>query len=128
MKIKSLAAAGAIGVGLGLAGLFGGTGVASADCSSPTIPNDTPPPDEIPNPDFTPPLSPARVACVTNEQLSEFGRTISPAYNLDVLVNGTKDNPELGLVNQPGEFVRSVGDFFNGPRSPEPAPESANGF
>src|SRR6476469_9135100 len=34
----------------------------------------------------TPPLTPTRVACVTNEQLSEFARTTSPQYNLDVLL------------------------------------------
>ncbi len=33
MKIKSIAAVGAMGVGLGLAGLIGGTGTASAACS-----------------------------------------------------------------------------------------------
>lgn len=105
---------------LATAGLISAT-PAMADCAT----GDPPPPD---GPAATPPLTPARVACVTNEQLSEFARTTSPQYNLDVLINGTKDNPELGLVNQPGEFVRSVGDFFNGPRSPDPAPESANGF
>src|SRR4051812_12342264 len=106
MKIKSIAAVGAMGVGLGLAGLVGGTGVASADCSSPVPdPGATPP---VVNPGYTPPLTPARVACVTNEQIAEFGRTISPQYNLDVLINGTKDNPELGLVNQPQTFVNSI--------------------
>lgn len=132
MMIKSIAAAGALGVGLGLASLVGGTGVASADCSSQTIPNpDTPPPDEVPNPGYTPPLTPARVACVTNEQLSEFARTTSPQYNIDVLVNGTEDDPGLGLVNQPQTFVDSIfgpGGFLDGPRSPDPAPTSANGF
>ena len=34
MKIKSVVAVGAMGVGLGLAGLIGGTATASADCSS----------------------------------------------------------------------------------------------
>lgn len=80
----------------------------------------------------TPPLTPQRVACVTNEQLAEFARTTSPQYNIDVLLNGTVDedgnNSGLGLVDQPGTFVSSVGDFLNGPRSPDPAPESANGF
>jgi hypothetical protein len=120
MKIKSIAAVGAMGVGLGLASLVGGTGVASAaPCDDPS------------DGAYTPPLTPARVACVTNEQIAEFGRTISPQYNLDVLVNGTADDPGLGLVNQPGTFVDSIvgpGGFLDGPRSPDPAPESANGF
>jgi hypothetical protein len=126
MKIKSIAAVGAMGVGLGLASLLGGTGVASAGCSNST--QGDPP---VPNPGYTPPLTPARVLCVTNEQLAEFQRTTSPQYNLDVLVNGTADDPGLGLVNQPGTFVNSLvgeGGFFDGPRSPDPAPESANGF
>ena len=133
MKIKSIAAVGAMGIGLGLASVLGGTGVASAGCSNSTQPGPgTPPnPPTVPNPGYTPPLTPARVLCVTNEQLAEFQRTTSPQYNLDVLVNGTKDHPELGLVNQPGTFVNSIvgeGGFLDGPRSPDPAPESANGF
>jgi hypothetical protein len=122
MKIKSIAAVGAMGLGLCLAGLVGGTGIASAaPCDDPMT--------------ATPPLTPARVACVTNEQLAEFGRTISPQYNLDVLINGTVDDEGnrsgLGLVDQPGTFINSiVGEdgFLDGPRSPDFAPESANGF
>ena len=34
MKIKSIAAVGAMGVGLGLASFIGGTGTASADCNA----------------------------------------------------------------------------------------------
>jgi hypothetical protein len=120
MKIKSALAVGAMGVGLGLAGLFGGTGVASAaPCDDPMT--------------ATPPLTPARVACVTNEQIGEFLRTASPQYNIDVLLNGSgqgADNDGLGLLQQPQTFVNSiVGDdgFLDGPRSPDPAPPSGGG-
>src|SRR4051812_42134355 len=106
MKIKSIAAAGAIGVGLGLAS-FMGAGTASASCSDPTT-GDPP----VANPAYQPPLTPGRVACVTNEQLAEFQRTTSPAYNIDVLLNGTVDsdgnNSGLGLADQPGTFVNSI--------------------
>jgi hypothetical protein len=128
MKIKSIVAVGAMGVGLGIAGLVGGTTTASADCST----GDPAPPA---GPAYTPPLTPARVACVTNEQLAEFARTTSPQYNIDVLLNGTVDgdgnNSGLGLLDQPSTFVNSIvgpGGFLDGPRSPDPAPKSANGF
>ena len=114
------AAVGALGA-LGTAGLMAAA-PAQADCSTP-VPDPGPPP--VVNPDFTPPLTPARVVCVTNEQISEFLRTASPDYNLRVLVNGTTDDPGLGLKNQPATFVSSVGDFLNGPRSPDPAPDPA---
>ena len=129
MKIKSIAAVGALGVGLGLAS-FIGAGTASADCSSPTT--GTPP---VTNPDYKPPLTPGRVICVTNEQLAEFARTTSPKYNIDVLLNGTVDskgvNSGLGLKDQPSTFVNSIfgpGGFLDGPRSPDPAPTSGSGF
>jgi hypothetical protein len=132
MKIKSIAAVGAMSVGLGLASLVGGTGVASADCST-TDTSTTPP-----TPPLTPPLTPARVVCITNEQLSEFLRTASPQYNVDVFLNGQNEtagdpstNNGLGILDQPQTFVNSlVGEqgFFNGPRSPDPAPESGSGF
>lgn len=123
MMIKSIAAAGAIGVGLGLASLVG-AGTASADCS-------TAPTTSDPNPDFTPPLSLARVQCVTNANIAEFQRTTSPQYNLDVLVNGQivdGENTGLGLKDQVGTFQSSVGDFLNGPREPDTAPPSGSGF
>ena len=81
----------------------------------------------------TPPFTPARAACVAAEQTGEFLRTASPDYNLRVLVFGTVDDDGnrsgLGLVDQPATFVNSlVGPegFFNGPRSPEPAPDAAD--
>ena len=52
MKIKSIAAVGAMGVGLGVASFIGGTGTASAACN-----------------EETPPLTPARVECVTNANI-----------------------------------------------------------
>ena len=129
MKIKSVVAVGAMGIGLGLASLVGGTGVASADCSSATIPNPgTPPPDEIDNPDYTPPLTPARVACVTNANISTFLKSTDPFNNFKILVNGTTDAPELGLKNQPSTFVKSIvgpGGFLDGPREPDDAPDPA---
>lgn len=73
----------------------------------------------------TPPLTPTRVVCVINEQAGTFAMTVSPAYNLDLLINGNPDPDSptgrdgLGLVDQPTTFVNSVADFFNGPRSPE---------
>ncbi len=114
MKIKSIAAAGALGIGLGLAGLVGGTATASAETCSTT----------------TPPLTPMRVACVTNEQIGTFIETANPATQLNTFVNGTNSqecdasgcttvNDGLGIKDQPATFASSVGDFFNGPRSPE---------
>lgn len=115
MKIKSVLAVGAMGVGLGVAGLVGGTATASAACSDPTDPN--PPP-------YTAPLTPARVACITNEQLGQFAESIDPARNIGILINGEDVDGEpsgLGLRDQlnGSTFASSVGDFLNGPRSPD---------
>lgn len=119
---RAIFAAVTAGLGaLGTAGLMAAA-PAQAACSDPSDPN--PPP-------YTAPLTPARVACITNEQLSEFARTTSPAYNIDVLLNGTgvgPDNDGLGLNDQLGTFQSSVGDFLNGPRSPDPAPPSGSGL
>lgn len=69
----------------------------------------------------TPPLTPQRVACVTNEQIGIFRNTADPAYQVDqFLFSATDDDGnQLGLVHQPDTFIKSVGDFLNGPRSPE---------
>jgi hypothetical protein len=115
MNIKSVAAVGALGVGLGVASFIGGTGTASADQCG-----------QLPT-GFTP----TNIACVTNADISEFLRTTSPQYNIDVLLNGSgegDDNNGLGLLQQPQTFVNSVGDFFSGPRAPDPAPPSGSGF
>jgi hypothetical protein len=115
MKRAVFAAATALVGGLGAAGLMAAA-PASAACE-----------------DTTPPLTPQRVTCVAGEQTNEFLRTTSPAYNLDVLLNGTVDedgvNSGLGLRDQPQTFVDSIvgpGGFLDGPRSPDPAPKSAN--
>ena len=103
---------------------LGGTGVASADCSSAEI-GDPP----VANPDYTPPLSPARVACVTNANISTFLKSTDPFNNFKILVNGTTDAPELGLKNQPSTFVKSIvgpGGFLDGPREPDDAPDPAS--
>lgn len=107
MMIKSVAAAGALGVGLGVASLVG-AGTAAADCGDLTAP----------------PLERAR--CLTQANLASFGTSISPQYNIDVLLNGTTDNPELGLLDQPKTFVDSLKTFASGPVAPDgpPAPDT----
>ena len=114
MRIKSIAAAGALGVGLGIAGLAS-AGTASAACDLAT----------------TPPLERAR--CLTEQSLTAFGTTISPQYNAQVLLYGTKDpdtgeRSGLGLVDQPATFVNSIvgeGGFLSGPIAPDQPPEAA---
>ena len=116
MKIKSIVAAGALGVGFGIVGLVGGAGTANAACK-----------------DVTPPLSVPRVECVTNANIATFQDSINPANNLNTLFNGTdtevctngggtpechNENDGLGLNDQLGTFASSVGDFFNGPQEP----------
>jgi hypothetical protein len=111
MKIKSVVAVGAMGVGLGLAGLVGGTATASAAC------NET-----------TPPLSIPRVECVTNANIATFQDSINPANQLNTFLNGTDTteggvttNDGLGVLDQPATFVNSIvgpGGFLDGPREP----------
>ena len=105
MKIKSVAAVGAMGVGLGVASFIGGTGTASAgpaEC------------DALP-------IGGGKLACLTNDQVGTFLQTTSPGYNIDVLLNGNEDDPDLGLLDQPTTFANSIGDFLNGPTNPDPA-------
>jgi hypothetical protein len=73
MKIKSIAAVGAMGVGLGLASFVGGTATASADqCGeSPT--------------GFTP----SNIICNINAQTGTFAMSVNPATNIDTFLNGT---------------------------------------
>jgi hypothetical protein len=110
MKIKSIAAVGAMGVGLGLAG-FIGAGTASA----------APDPCEA-----TPALTPARVACVAAQQTNTFISTANPVTQVNTFINGTPtDTPfgSLGVAHQGQTFVNSItgqGGFLDGPRSPDP--------
>jgi hypothetical protein len=71
----------------------------------------------------TPPLTPNRVVCVIGEQTGTFFMSVNPATQINTFLNGTTDsdgnNDGLGILDQPATFVKSVGDFLNGPRSPE---------
>jgi hypothetical protein len=108
MKIKSVAAVGALGLGLGVASLAG-AGTASAQTCA----------------EDTPPLTPNRVVCVIGEQTGTFFMSVSPATQIDTFLNGAPDDTDfgsLGILNQPQTFVNSVvgpGGFLDGPRSPE---------
>jgi hypothetical protein len=104
------AAAGALGA-LGTAGLMAAA-PAQADCSTAGTPG------------YTPPLTPARVQCVAAEQTNTFISTANPATQINTFLNGTNDpdtgvNDGLGIKDQPATFAASIGDFLNGPRSPE---------
>ena len=111
MKIKSIAAVGAMGVGLGIASFIGGTGTASAACG------------DVPNPLLE------RANCLVSQDLEAFGNSINPAQNLDTLINGNPDDTpygSLGLANQLDTFQKSLfgipgspgtAGFFNGPIS-----------
>ncbi|WP_123023308.1 hypothetical protein [Mycolicibacterium stellerae] len=114
MKIKSIAAVGAMGLGLGFASFIGGTGTASAECGLPT----------------TPPAE--RVSCLVNADLSEFASSTNPANQLNTLFNGTDtetcvtdntgehcetSNDGLGLNDQLDTFKDSLADFAAGPVS-----------
>ncbi|RDH74936.1 hypothetical protein DVS77_28780 [Mycolicibacterium moriokaense] len=104
MKIKSIAAVGAMGVGLGFASFVAGTGTASATCNTPT----------------TPPAE--RVSCLVNADLATFKDSISPANNINTFLHGTTDsdgnNDGLGILDQPQTFVNSLKDFASGPVAP----------
>ena len=74
-----------------------------------------------------------RVACVAATNADIFWHSIDPEYNRDVLINGTVgadgNRSGLGLKDQLSgkTFTTSVGNFLNGPRTPEPAPKAATG-
>lgn len=93
MKIKSIAAVGAMGVGLGVASFIGGTGTASAACG-----------------DLTTPLL-ERANCLVSQDLAGFQESIDPAANIDTLLNGAPDDTpygSLGLNNQLDTFRNSI--------------------
>lgn len=104
MRIKSVAAVGALGVGLGIAS-FIGAGAASASCTSDPIPVSE------------------RVGCLVNADLATFAGSVDPAANIDTFLNGTDDpdtgeNDGLGIKDQPQTFVNSLKDFAAGPVAP----------
>jgi hypothetical protein len=63
-------------------------------------------------------LTPANIICNIQSQGTSFAMSVSPQYNLGVLLNGNEDNPDLGLLDQPATFVRSLQTFASGPQSP----------
>ena len=111
MKIKSIAAVGAMGVGLGIASFVGGTGVASAACG------------DVPNPLLE------RANCLVSQDLAAFANSTDPFVAADTLLNGTpEDTPygSLGLTEQLNTFRNSIvgipgtpgtAGFLNGPIS-----------
>lgn len=122
MKIKSIAAAGALGLGMGFVGLIGGTATASAACGDTPIPVGE------------------RVGCLaagyTNtflngtdtEVCSSDGPGGTPECHIEndgLGVDITKPNNQLKTFmdttdpfTQVAQFQESVADFANGPRFP----------
>ena len=45
--------------------------------------------------------------------------SVSPGYNLGVLLNGNEANPDLGLLDQPTTFLNSLQRFASGPIAPD---------
>jgi len=117
MKIKSVAAVGAFGVGLGVTSFIGGTGTASADQCG-----------EVPIG-----ITPTNIICNVEAQAGTFAESISPQRNIGILlfgeetadVAGGEDSVPsgLGLVDQPRTFVNSIvgqpDSFLSGPRAPD---------
>jgi hypothetical protein len=117
MKTKSVAAVGALGLGLGIASFIGGTGTASAEqCGEEPIG-----------------LTPSNIICNINAQTGTFFMSVNPANQLDTFFNGTDstvctegngkpechtENDGLGILDQPQTFVNSLQDFAKGPVSP----------
>src|SRR5262249_32779877 len=95
MKIKSVLAVGAMGVGLGVAGLVGGTATASAACG-----------------DLTTPLL-DRANCLVSQDLGTFQETVNPLNGIPTLIYGgdpADDGPYggLGLTQQLDTFKNSI--------------------
>ncbi len=108
MKIKSIAAVGAMSAGLGIASFLGGTGTASADCGEAT----------------TPILE--RANCLVSQDLAGFANSTDPFVAADQLLNGDpSDTPygSLGLNHQLDTFKNSIvgtedtAGFLGGPIS-----------
>ena len=123
MKINSVAAVGALGIGLGFAS-FVGAGTASAQPE--------PPPNcgEVPIG-----VTPGNIICNVVSQAGTFAESISPQRNIGILLFGEADpdtgEPSgLGLVDQPTTFVNSVvgrpDSFLSGPTSPDAPSEPAD--
>lgn len=103
MRIKSIAAVGAIAAGMGLAGVISAGTASAAECNT-----------------LTTPLA-QRLACLAEANAATFASTIDPAANIDVFLNGTgegADNDGLGIKDQPKTFVNSLKDFASGPVAP----------
>ena len=120
MKIKAIAAAGAIGLGMGVAGLITAGSASADECGA----NNDPP---------VGPIGTGKIICNIQSQGSSFFMSVSPANQLGILVFGTEEDDGeggtvrsgLGLVDQPATFVNSIvgpGGFLDGPRSPDPGP------
>jgi hypothetical protein len=105
MKIKAVAAVGAMGVGLGVASFIGGTGTASAACAEAT----------------TPILE--RANCLVSQDVGAFLNSTDPFVAVNTLLDGTPTDTafgSLGLNHQLDTFQNSLtgkGGFFSGPIS-----------
>ena len=115
MKIKAVAAAGAIGLGMGVAGLITAGSASAEECGAPG--SDAPP--------FAGPIGTGTIICNVVSNSGSFFMSVSPDYNARVLLFGTQNDDGtpsgLGLVDQPATFVGSIfgpGGFLDGPRAP----------
>ena len=100
-KMLIAAAAGAIGA-LGSAALMSAAPASAEECGATPIG-----------------ITPGNILCNIQSNGSSFAMSVSPGNNLGILVNGTTDHPELGLVNQPQTFIDSVQRFLSGPIAPD---------
>ena len=104
-KTLIAAAAGAIGA-LGSAALMSAAPASAEECGTTPIG-----------------ITPGNIICNIQSNGSSFAMSVSPGYNLGVLLNGNEDNPDLGLLDQPTTFIRSLQRFASGPIAPDgPSP------